>query len=150
MIRYLFCVTMSMVCFYFRIKVQKHIRYTSVFIRIFFLSINFLQEVDHFNFLNQVLKTQGYAGMFFPKPDSPCLYINGNNGPDGCAIFYRQNKFDLLKKESRILELWRVQSNQVRICDIFIFKCEIKFDKSLRSFPKKRKQCTELFLTYVF
>lgn len=74
-----------------------------------------LQEVDHFNFLTQILATQGYVGMFFPKPDSPCLYINGNNGPDGCAIFYRRNKFDLLKKETRVLELWRVQSNQVAV-----------------------------------
>lgn len=77
-----------------------------------------LQEVDHFHFLTQVLGTQGYVGMFFPKPDSPCLYINGNNGPDGCAIFFRQNKFDLLKKESRVLELWRVQSNQVAVLAI--------------------------------
>ncbi|XP_017767786.1 PREDICTED: nocturnin isoform X2 [Nicrophorus vespilloides] len=72
-----------------------------------------LQEVDHFNFLRYVLNTQGYTGMFFPKPDSPCIYIDGNNGPDGCAIFYRKDKYELVKKESRILEIWRVQSNQV-------------------------------------
>lgn len=71
--------------------------------------------MDHFNFLKQVLGTQGYKGMFFPKPDSPCLYINGNNGPDGCAIFYRDKKFDLLESDTRILEVWRVQSNQVAI-----------------------------------
>ncbi|XP_044734324.1 nocturnin isoform X2 [Chrysoperla carnea] len=77
-----------------------------------------LQEVDHFNFLKTVLGTQGYKGMFFPKPDSPCLYINGNNGPDGCAIFYREDKFDLVRMESRILEVWRVQSNQVALVAI--------------------------------
>lgn len=60
-----------------------------------------------------MLGTQGYAGVFFPKPDSPCLYLPGNNGPDGCAIFYRSDKFDFLKMETRILEVWRVQSNQV-------------------------------------
>lgn len=74
-----------------------------------------LQEVDHFNFLKHVLGTQGYEGMFFPKPDSPCFYIEGNNGPDGCAIFYRKNKFDLVKNENKILEIWRVQSNQVAV-----------------------------------
>ncbi|XP_018579582.1 nocturnin isoform X2 [Anoplophora glabripennis] len=74
-----------------------------------------LQEVDHFNFLSHILDTQGYTGMFFPKPDSPCFYIHGNNGPDGCAIFYRKDKFDLLKAETRILEIWRVQSNQVAL-----------------------------------
>ena len=26
---------------------------------------------------------------FVPKPDSPCIYMEGNTGPDGCAIFYR-------------------------------------------------------------
>lgn len=71
------------------------------------------QEVDHFNFLRHILETQGYTGMFFPKPDSPCLYIDGNNGPDGCALFYRKDKFDLIKAETRILEIWGVQSNQV-------------------------------------
>ncbi|CAG9763398.1 unnamed protein product [Ceutorhynchus assimilis] len=74
-----------------------------------------LQEVDHFNYLKHVLGTQGYTGMFFPKPDSPCFYIDGNNGPDGCAIFYRTDKFELLQAETRILEIWRIQSNQVAL-----------------------------------
>ncbi|XP_023024064.1 NADP/NADPH phosphatase nocturnin isoform X2 [Leptinotarsa decemlineata] len=81
-----------------------------------------LQEVDHFNFLSHVLQTQGYTGMFFPKPDSPCIYINGNNGPDGCAIFYRKDKFDLLKAETHILEIWKVQSNQVALLMILKMK----------------------------
>lgn len=74
-----------------------------------------LQEVDHFNFVRTVLRTQGYNGMFFPKPDSPCLYIKGNNGPDGCAIFFREDKFEVLKTVTRVLEVWRVQSNQVAV-----------------------------------
>jgi nocturnin len=73
----------------------------------------FLQEVDHFNFLSGALATQGYTGLFFPKPDSPCLYIQGNNGPDGCAIFYRTDKFDVINSDNRVLEVWSVQSNQV-------------------------------------
>lgn len=74
-----------------------------------------LQEVDHFSFLKTVLATQGYNGCFFPKPDSPCLYIKGNNGPDGCAIFFREDKFELLQTVTRVLEVWRVQSNQVAV-----------------------------------
>ncbi|KAL1517604.1 hypothetical protein ABEB36_001345 [Hypothenemus hampei] len=81
-----------------------------------------LQEVDHFNFLKLVLATQGYTGMFFPKPDSPCFYIDGNNGPDGCAIFFRTNKFELLRTEARILEIWRIQSNQVALLMILKVK----------------------------
>ncbi|XP_020813382.1 uncharacterized protein LOC110188135 isoform X1 [Drosophila serrata] len=74
-----------------------------------------LQEVDHFKFLQTVLGTQNYAGIFFPKPDSPCLYIEQNNGPDGCAIFYKRDKLQLQGYDTRILEVWRVQSNQVAI-----------------------------------
>ncbi|XP_046447618.1 nocturnin-like isoform X2 [Daphnia pulex] len=74
-----------------------------------------LQEVDHYQFLSRALRTQGYEGIYFPKPDSPCIYIKGNNGPDGCAIFYRANDYELIKVETRIVEVWRVQSNQVVI-----------------------------------
>lgn len=77
-----------------------------------------LQEVDHFKFLQSILGTQDYEGIFFPKPDSPCLYISQNNGPDGCAIFYKKSKYELVNYDTRILEVWRVQSNQVRFSSI--------------------------------
>ncbi|XP_076360021.1 nocturnin-like isoform X2 [Tachypleus tridentatus] len=77
------------------------------------------QEVDHFYFLRKTLEAIGYAGTFFPKPDSPCYYIKGNNGPDGCAIFYDISKFDLLKTDIRILEIYSCQSNQVMILCVF-------------------------------
>ena len=69
--------------------------------------------MDHYQFLSRALHTQGYNGTYFPKPDSPCIYIKGNNGPDGCAIFYRLDAFELVRVETRIVEVWRVQSNQV-------------------------------------
>lgn len=71
--------------------------------------------MDHFKFLQGILATLNYDGIFYPKPDSPCLYIVENNGPDGCAIFYKKSKFELVNYETRILEVWRVQSNQVTI-----------------------------------
>ncbi|XP_030373525.1 nocturnin isoform X2 [Scaptodrosophila lebanonensis] len=74
-----------------------------------------LQEVDHFKFLQTVLGCQNYEGIFYPKPDSPCLYIEDNNGPDGCAIFYKRDKLKLQCYDTRVLEVWRVQSNQVAI-----------------------------------
>ncbi|XP_055689747.1 nocturnin isoform X2 [Lutzomyia longipalpis] len=77
-----------------------------------------LQEVDHFKFLQMTLGSQNYEGVFFPKPDSPCLYVQSNNGPDGCAIFYKKNKFDLVTYATRVLQVWRVQSNQVAIAAI--------------------------------
>lgn len=72
-----------------------------------------LQEVDHFKLLEMSLGSVGYAGRFVPKPDSPCIYLNANNGPDGCAIFYKTERFDLLSESSKVLEVWKVQSNQV-------------------------------------
>lgn len=74
-----------------------------------------LQEVDHFDFLSRALATQSYSGIFVPKPDSPCVYIKDNNGPDGCAIFYKNDKFDLVEKHDKILQVWTVQSNQVKL-----------------------------------
>ena len=41
-----------------------------------------LQEVDHFSFLRKSLASLGYTGHFTPKPDSPCLYLPNNSGPD--------------------------------------------------------------------
>ena len=58
--------------------------------------------------------TQGYSGIFLPKPDSPCIYLPDNNGPDGCALFYKKDKFLLQSMNTRTLEVWHVQSNQVR------------------------------------
>jgi len=72
-----------------------------------------LQEVDHFKLLEKALGSIGYHGRFVPKPDSPCIYLESNNGPDGCAIFYKDDKLELLSEASKVLEVWRVQSNQV-------------------------------------
>jgi len=72
-----------------------------------------LQEIDHFNFFQRALGSLGYQGHFVSKPDSPCLYLPENSGPDGCAIFFKRDKFDLQKLDSRVIEVWRVQSNQV-------------------------------------
>lgn len=74
-----------------------------------------LQEVDHYKFLSTALASQGYKGLFCPKPDSPCIYIRDNNGPDGCAIFYKSEKFKLISTQTKILQVWTVQSNQVGI-----------------------------------
>lgn len=71
--------------------------------------------MDHFKFLQSILATQDYEGVFFPKPDSPCLYITDNNGPDGCALFYKKSKFEMINYETRVIEVWRIQSNQVAI-----------------------------------
>jgi len=69
--------------------------------------------VDHFRFLQKSLGPLGFSGHFLPKPDSPCLYLPENSGPDGCAIFYRADKFQLQGLAERVIEVWHVESNQV-------------------------------------
>ncbi|XP_033632219.1 nocturnin-like isoform X1 [Asterias rubens] len=65
-----------------------------------------LQEVDHYeDFFKKHLERVGYVGTFNPKPDSPCLYCLHNNGPDGCAVFYKSKKFTLISSVSPILEV---------------------------------------------
>ena len=72
-----------------------------------------LQEVDHPNLLLRALKSVGYSGQFVPKPDSPCIYMKESNGPDGCAVFYKESKFDKITSSSRVLKVWNANSNQV-------------------------------------
>lgn len=75
-----------------------------------------LQEVDHFPLLERALGSLGYSGHFVPKPDSPCIYLPANSGPDGCAVFYRTDDWQLVgQPHSRVLEVWHVQSNQVAV-----------------------------------
>jgi len=75
-----------------------------------------LQEVDHMDLLERALDSVGYSGHFLPKPDSPCLYLPHNTGPDGCAIFYRRDTFSLLREPApRVIQVWGVNSNQVAL-----------------------------------
>lgn len=79
-----------------------------------------LQEVDHFaDFFQPLLHQVGYVGCFNPKPDSPCLDCVNNAGPDGCAMFYKVSKFNLVDQKLPILEVERrgtmLQTNQVAI-----------------------------------
>ncbi len=85
-----------------------------------------LQEVDHFpDFYQPMLKQIGYEGTFKPKRSSPCLDVLHNSGPDGCAIFYKADKFEILETISEGLTAtvgsrsWK--SNQVVQCHKF--KC---------------------------
>lgn len=57
-----------------------------------------LEEVDHFrDYFSPKLNEQGYSSHFLPKPDSPCLRVEGNNSPDGCAIFVKKDRLEVGK-----------------------------------------------------
>ena len=54
-----------------------------------------------------------FCCRFCPKPDSACCYVDDNNGPDGCAVLYRTDKFDLVRADSKVLTAWQAATNQV-------------------------------------
>ncbi|KAL5012850.1 hypothetical protein ScPMuIL_011401 [Solemya velum] len=63
-----------------------------------------LEEVDQYSYIKDILTKVGYEGIFFPKPDSPCLYAENSNGPDGCALFYKTSGFVLTDSKCVILQ----------------------------------------------
>lgn len=72
-----------------------------------------LQEVDHYHdTLQPVLAGLGYGGHFCPKPWSPCLEVEGNNGPDGCALFFDRSRYELLDSVNVRLAAMRIPTNQ--------------------------------------
>ena len=64
-----------------------------------------LEEIDHFqDFYEPELSKHGYEGCFVPKPNSPCLSFPDNNGPDGCALMFRSESFQLVKRKDLVLK----------------------------------------------
>ncbi|XP_061535562.1 nocturnin isoform X2 [Phycodurus eques] len=81
-----------------------------------------LQEVDHyFDTLQPVLARLGYSSRFCPKPWSPCLDVEGNNGPDGCALFFDESRFEFLDCVSLQLSAMMIPTNQVAL--VMILRC---------------------------
>ncbi|XP_015249960.1 PREDICTED: nocturnin-like [Cyprinodon variegatus] len=75
-----------------------------------------LQEVDHYHDTFQpIMARLGYHGSFLPKPWSPCLDVEDNNGPDGCALFYRRSRFSPLSTARLRLSAMMLPTNQVAI-----------------------------------
>ncbi|XP_068536854.1 nocturnin isoform X2 [Anas acuta] len=75
-----------------------------------------LQEVDHyFDTFQPLLSRLGYQGTFFPKPWSPCLDVERNNGPDGCALFFLKDRFELINSANIRLTAMKLKTNQVAI-----------------------------------
>lgn len=78
-----------------------------------------LQEVDKFEFVKENLGKVGYEGIFFPKPDSPCLDFEHHTGPDGCAIFYATDKIKLISQKCIVLKDNGYETNQVCVICTF-------------------------------
>ncbi|KAM4732475.1 nocturnin isoform 2-T2 [Anableps anableps] len=75
-----------------------------------------LQEVDHYyDTFQPIMARLGYHGSFLPKPWSPCLDVEYNNGPDGCALFYRRSRFSLHSTVHLRLSAMMLPTNQVAI-----------------------------------
>ncbi|XP_024914018.1 nocturnin isoform X2 [Cynoglossus semilaevis] len=81
-----------------------------------------LQEVDHYyDTFQPVLSGLGYGSNFCPKPWSPCLDVEGNNGPDGCALFFDESSFELLDSVNIRLCAIRIPTNQVAV--VTVLRC---------------------------
>ncbi|XP_058048682.1 nocturnin isoform X1 [Ahaetulla prasina] len=81
-----------------------------------------LQEVDHyFDTFQPLLSRLGYQCAFLPKPCSPCLDVECNNGPDGCALFFLKDRFTLINSTNIRLTAMKLKTNQVAI--VQILKC---------------------------
>ncbi|XP_029298059.1 nocturnin isoform X2 [Cottoperca gobio] len=75
-----------------------------------------LQEVDHYyDTFQPIMASLGYQGSFLAKPWSPCLDVEQNNGPDGCALFYRSARFSLQATAHLRLSALMLPTNQVAI-----------------------------------
>ncbi|XP_043917580.1 nocturnin isoform X1 [Protopterus annectens] len=75
-----------------------------------------LQEVDHyFDTFQPILSKLGYKCTFLPKPWSPCLDVEANNGPDGCALFFCRDRFELVDSANIRLTAMMLKTNQVAI-----------------------------------
>lgn len=75
-----------------------------------------LQEVDHYyDTFQPIMSSLGYSGSFLAKPWSPCLDVEQNNGPDGCALFYRRSRFSLQATSHLRLSAMMLPTNQVAI-----------------------------------
>ncbi|CAH2301003.1 nocturnin isoform X1 [Pelobates cultripes] len=78
-----------------------------------------LQEVDHyFDTFQPILSRLGYQCTFLAKPWSPCLDVEHNNGPDGCALFFLQDRFQLVSSAKIRLSARSLKTNQVAIAEI--------------------------------
>ncbi|XP_053311510.1 nocturnin isoform X2 [Spea bombifrons] len=77
-----------------------------------------LQEVDHFfDTFQPILSRLGYQCTFLAKPWSPCLDVEHNNGPDGCALFYLQDRFQQVSSAKIRLSARTLKTNQVAIAE---------------------------------
>lgn len=75
-----------------------------------------LQEVDHYyDTFQPIMASLGYHGTFLAKPWSPCLDVEQNNGPDGCALFFRRSRFSLQATAHLRLSAMMLPTNQVAI-----------------------------------
>lgn len=75
-----------------------------------------LQEVDHYHDTFQpIMASLGYRGSFMAKPWSPCLDVERNNGPDGCALFYRRSRFSPQATAHLRLSATTLPTNQVAV-----------------------------------
>ena len=105
-----------------------------------------LEEVDHYHdFFMPEMARLGYDGHYATKPKSACLSFPGNNGSDGCALFYRKSVFTFMdKKEIFYTEHGGESSNQLALVLKLAFHerpvCVAVTHLKAKNFPAERLQ----------
>ncbi|KAG0614641.1 hypothetical protein M758_6G192700 [Ceratodon purpureus] len=66
-----------------------------------------LQEVDHYEDLNGELEKEGYVGMYTSRTGAT---------RDGCAMFWRKNRFELLEGEDIKFKDHNLKDNVAQLC----------------------------------
>ncbi|XP_024386152.1 carbon catabolite repressor protein 4 homolog 5 isoform X3 [Physcomitrium patens] len=66
-----------------------------------------LQEVDHYEDLNEELESKGYVGVYTSRTGA---------STDGCAMFWRKNRFELLEEECIKFNEFNLRDNVAQLC----------------------------------
>ena len=94
-----------------------------------------LQEVDRYNHLKSLLASQGYVGRYLKRP---------NGRPDGLAMFWKRDKFDLVESKEvvyaglglrdNVAQVYRLRCRHVNgtegdaDCDVVISNIHVLFN----------------------
>ncbi|XP_074575261.1 carbon catabolite repressor protein 4 homolog 6 isoform X2 [Curcuma longa] len=98
-----------------------------------------LQEVDRFHDLEEQLSTQGYTGVW---------KMRTGNAVDGCAIFWRTNRFVLKYEESIEFNKLGLRDNVAQIC-VLESRIISHADNETASFSKSSEQSSGASLIVV-
>jgi len=127
---YGYCPTWSLDWMYRRKQILTELKHYSADI----ISLQEVETDQFYNFFLPELQQDGYAGIFAAKSRAKTMNESDRKFVDGCAIFYRTNKFKLIKEhlvEFNQLAMANAEGsddmlNRVMTKGTFLFICHLK------------------------